>query len=73
MSNQEDKAKHSRRIKKKVEAKKKRARVRSVIAKKLITDPQYHQRIVLDKRGKERNLDMSHLEFIQAIQELNDD
>lgn len=65
MGSPEDKLKHSRRIKTK-----KREKVRSVIAKELITSGKFKQRIVQDKRGRKHDLDkMTHFDLIQAIQE----
>lgn len=69
MSSPEDKMKHSKRIKSK-----KRARVRSVIAKELIVSGKFNQRIVQDKRGKKHNLDkMKFSDLVEAIQEKLED
>ena len=69
MSSEEDKVKHSKRIRKK-----KQERVRSVIANELITSGKYKQKIVRDKRGNKRDLNqMDHLALVQAIQELNEE
>ena len=60
-----DKMKHSRRRKNKV-----KERVRSNIARDLITSGKYHQRIVLDKHGKEHDLNkLSNKDLIELIQE----
>lgn len=65
MGNPEEKTKHSKRIRQK-----KVARVRSVIAKELITSGKYKQRIVKAKNGKKYDLaNLSHRDFVQAIQE----
>lgn len=65
MSSQEDKQRHSKRIRRK-----KTERVRSVIAKELITSGKFKQRIVKDKRGKAHDLSkMGFLQLIEAIQE----
>lgn len=65
MGSPEDKAKHSRRIKRK-----KTERVRSVIAKELITSGKYKQRIVKDKRGRKIDLaKLTHYDLVQAIQD----
>lgn len=67
MGNPEDKIKHSRRIKQK-----KKARVRSVIAKELIVSGKYKQRIVKAK-GKEYDLNsMTHADLVRAIQDTED-
>lgn len=66
--------KHSSRIKRKRTAKVKRARVRSVIAKDLLTSGKFGQLIIKDKRGNKHDLRrMTHYDLIQAIQELNND
>lgn len=63
MSSTEDKVRHSRRIKQK-----KKERVRSVIAKELITSGKFNQRIVKDKHGKEHDLEkMTHRDLIEAM------
>lgn len=65
MGSQEDKEKHSRRIRKK-----KTEKVRSLIAKELIVSGKFKQRIVKDKRGKKHDLNkMTHLDLVEAIQE----
>lgn len=65
MGSMEDKLKHSKRIKAK-----KKARVRSVIAKELIVSGKFKQRIVQDKHGKKHDLDkMKFIDLIEAIQE----
>lgn len=65
MGSPEEKAKHSRRIKRK-----KTERVRSVIAKELITSGKYKQRIVKDKRGRKIDLaKLTHYDLVQAIQD----
>jgi len=65
MGSPEDKQKHSRRLKRK-----KQERVRSVIAKELITSGKYKQRIIKDKRGRKINLaTLTHYDLVQAIQE----
>jgi hypothetical protein len=52
---------------------KKRYRIRSHIAKDLLT-PKYHQRVVKDKRGRRHDLNkMDHKELVRLIQELNKD
>lgn len=53
--------KHSKRIRKK-----KTEKVRSVIAKELVTNRRYRQKILKNKDGKEIN---SFLDLIEAIQE----
>jgi len=60
----EEKAKHSRRLKQKKKDKVKR--VRSVIAKELITSGRYKPRIIKDKRGKEVR---TFLDLVESIQE----
>jgi hypothetical protein len=65
MGSPEEKILHSKRLRQK-----KKARVRSVIAKELLVSGKYKQRIVQDKRGKKHDLDkMSHLDLVKAIQE----
>ena len=65
MGTPEEKVKHSKRIRKK-----KTEKVRSVIAKELLTSGKYKQRIVKDKRGKKHDLNkMTHLDLVEAIQE----
>lgn len=64
MSSQEDKVKHSKRIRKK-----KIAKVRSVIAKELITNKRYKQKVIKSKDGKEIN---SFRDLVEAIQ-VNED
>lgn len=65
MGSPEEKQKRSKRLRRK-----KQERVRSVIAKELITSGKYKQRIVVDKRGKEHDLaTMTHRDLVQAIQE----
>ena len=65
MGSQEDKVKHSSRIRKK-----KTEKVRSIIAKELIVSGKFKQRIVKDKRGKKHDLNkMTHLDLVEAIQE----
>ena len=61
MSSQEDKEKHSKRIRKK-----KSAKVRSVIAKELKVNKRYRQRVIKSKDGKEIN---SFCDLVEAIQE----
>lgn len=57
--------KHSRRRKGK-----QKERVRSVIAKELITSGKFKPRVVKDKRGKEHDLSkMSTLDLVKLIQE----
>lgn len=57
--------KHSKRLKRK-----KKERVRSVIAKELLVSGKYQQRIVTDKRGKEHDLEkLSNADLIRLIQE----
>lgn len=59
---------HSRRIKAK-----QKERVRSVIAKELITSGRYKSKVVTDKRGKEHDLDtLTHGKLIKLIQELDE-
>jgi len=61
----EDKIRHSKRLKRK-----KKERVRSVIAKELIVSGKYQQRIVRDKRGREHDLEgLTHAQLIKLIQE----
>lgn len=68
MGNPEDKKKHSRRI-----SRKKKERVRSVIAKELITSGKFKQRIVKDKKGREHDLGkMSHYDLVRTLQELDE-
>lgn len=65
MGSPEDKAKHSRRLKRK-----KQERVRSIVAKELITSGKYKQRIVKDKRGRKIDLaKLTHYDLVQAIQD----
>ena len=65
MGSPEEKAKHSRRIKRK-----KQERVRSIVAKELITSGKYKQRIVKDKRGRKIDLaKLTHYDLVQAIQD----
>lgn len=65
MGSFEDKVKHSKRLKRK-----KKERVRSVIAKELLVSGKYQQRIVTDKRGKEHDLEkLSNADLIRLIQE----
>lgn len=65
MSSPEDKSRHSKRLKRKVKEK-----VRSNIAKDLITSGKYKQRIVVDKKGQRHDLKkMSHYDLVRAIQE----
>lgn len=61
MGSVEEKKKHSQRIKLK-----KKAKVRSVIAKELIVNKRYRQKIIKDKRGK---IISSFPDLIEAIQE----
>lgn len=65
MSNPEERMKHSKRIQKKRVAK-----ARSVIAKELIVNNRYKQKIVPGKKGKLHNLDkMTHADLVKAISE----
>lgn len=65
MGNMEEKLKHSKRIQAK-----KRARVRSVIAKELIVSGKYKQRVIQDKRGKKIDLETyTHADLVRDIQE----
>lgn len=65
MGSPEDRIKHSRRLKRK-----KKEKVRSVIAKELITSGKYKQKIVPGKKGRTYDLNkMSHYDLVQAIQE----
>jgi len=65
MGSMEERIKHSRRIKRK-----KKERLRSVIAKELVTNPRYGQRVIRDKRGKEHDLEgLTHAQLIKLIQE----
>lgn len=67
MSTPEEKLKHSQRIRRK-----KKAKVRSSIAKELLMNHRYRQRIVVDKRGNKHDLrKMDHLAFVEAIQKIN--
>lgn len=51
----------------------KRIKVRSSIAKSL-REPKFRQRIVKDKKGRRHDLSkMTHKDFVDAIQELNND
>lgn len=69
MSSPEDKAKHSRRIRNK-----RKEKVRSNIAKDLLTSGKYKQRVIKDKRGKEHDLSkMTHRDLIEAIQDNDND
>lgn len=61
MGSPEEKAKYSRRLKRK-----KQERTRSVIAKELITSGRYKQRVIKDKRGKEV---VTFHDLVQSIQE----
>lgn len=73
MGSLEEKKNHSRRIKDKKKASRKRVRVRSVIAKDLLTSGKYKPRIVKDRHGKRHDLNtMSHYDLVQAIQETED-
>lgn len=64
MASPEDKAKHSRRIKRKV-----KERVQSAIAKE-ISSKKYKQRIIEDKKGRKHDLkNMTFLDLVDAIQE----
>jgi hypothetical protein len=64
MSSPEDRARHSRRLKKKVQVKR-----RSQEAKELSTK-KYRQRVVEDKKGREHDLGkMNFRQLIEAIQE----
>jgi len=65
MGSPEDKQKHSRRLKRK-----KQERVRSVIAKELITSGRYKQKVIKDKRGKEV---VSFHDLVESIQEDDND
>jgi hypothetical protein len=68
MGSPEEKAKHSKRLRKKRQEK-----VRSNIAKDLLVSGKYKQRIVKDKRGKKYDLrKMSHHDLVKAIQEIED-
>jgi hypothetical protein len=64
MGSPEDKQKHSRRLKQKKRDKVKR--VRSVIAKELITSGRYKQKIIKDRRGKEV---VTFHDLVESIQE----
>ena len=65
MASPDEKAKHSRRLKRK-----KQERVRSIVAKELITSGKYKQRIVKDKRGRKIDLaKLTHYDLVQAIQD----
>lgn len=59
MSSEEEKMKHSKRIRTK-----KTAKVRSVIAKELLTNKRYRQKVLKNKDGKEIN---SFLDLIEAM------
>jgi len=61
MGSPEEKARHSRRLKRK-----KQERTRSVIAKELITSGRYKQKVIKDKRGKEV---VTFHDLVQSIQE----
>ena len=68
MSSPEERMKHSRRIKSK-----QKERVRSVIAKELITSGKYKARVITDKRGREHDLEkLDHGKLVKLIQELDD-
>lgn len=79
LASQEDKSKHRRRIqnRKKKErfsseaAARRQGRLRSPIAKELVTNPEFRPRVVRDKRGKEHNLD--DLDFKKLIEEIQKD
>ena len=65
MSSPEEKQRKRKRLQRK-----KKERVRSVIAKELITSGKFSQKIVQDKRGKTHDLDkMSFHDLVEAIQE----
>lgn len=61
MSSPEERVRHSRRIKKK-----KIERVRSIVAKELVTNKRYRQQVVRDKRGREV---VTFHDLVKAIQE----
>ena len=65
MGSMEEKLKHSKRIRNK-----RKAKVRSVIAKELITSGRYKQRVIQDKRGKKIDLETyTHADLVRDIQE----
>ena len=66
MASQEDRQKHRRRLQNKKRDKKK---IPSPIAKSL-EEPQFHQRVIRDKRGKTHDLEtLTHKELVELIQE----
>lgn len=65
MSSPDDKAKHRKRMKRKV-----KERQRSLIAKDLLTSGKFNQRIILDKRGRKHDLDrLDHKTLVDLINE----
>ncbi len=67
MASPADKAKHSKRIRRKTKEK-----IASPIAKVLRTR-KYKMRVIQDKRGNKHDLDkMTHLDLVQAIEDLQD-
>lgn len=69
MSSPEDRMKHSRRRKEK----QKKDRMRSPIAKEMITSGKFSQRIVQDKRGRHHDLaTMDNATLVKLIQELDE-
>jgi len=73
MGSEEDKVKHSRRIRKKVEVAKKQDAFRPVKAhkaKESLMSGSRNKNIVKDKHGKKHDLStMTHLDLVKAIQE----
>jgi len=67
MSSPEDRSKHSRRLKKKVQVRRRSQEGKELSSKK------YRQRVVLDKRGREHDLGrITFRQLIEAIQEDNE-
>lgn len=69
MPSPDEKMKHMERLRRK-----KKEKMRSSIAKDLLTSGKYKPRVILDKRGRKHDLNrMDHLMLVEAIQELNDE
>lgn len=65
MSSPDDKARHRRRMKRKV-----KERQRSLIAKDLLTSGKYNPRVVVDKKGRKHDLDrLDHKTIVELINE----
>lgn len=68
-SSPEEKQRHRKRMMRKKKEAKKKFKVKSPIAKSL-EDPLFHQRIVLDKKGKTHDLEkMTFRDLVEAIDE----